>query len=130
MNKKFVVFATALAFVFSLAIAGGVAKANDKGPAEMVLKTAAAKKPAHFNHAKHQETFKCEECHHTKTADGKQGPYAEGAQQKCETCHNAEMMTDVKLADFKGAAHGLCKECHKKHKDTAPSKCEGCHPKK
>jgi len=131
MTKKLVMCAAALAFVFSMAIAGTCLA--DNGPAEMVLKTAEGKKPANFSHAKHQEKMKCADCHHIKGADGKQAPLPEGAAvQKCETCHNADM-ADPKLNSFKGAAHGLCKECHKKmaaEHPNAPTKCDGCHPKK
>lgn len=131
MSKKLIIIATAFAFVFSLAIAGGVTTASaDNGPADMVLQTGNAKKPANFPHAKHQENLKCADCHHTKTADGKRGPYAEGAQAKCVTCHNETDMPDnKKLNNFKGVGHAQCKGCHK---DMAkgPSKCTGCHPKK
>ena len=48
---------------------------------------------------------------------------------ECVACHNKEDMSDPKLNSFKLAAHGLCKECHKKNKDTAPTKCSGCHIK-
>ena len=131
MTKKLVMCAAALAFVFSMAIAGSCLA--DNGPAEMTLQTADAKKPAHFPHAEHQKNFKCTECHHTKDAAGKQIPLPEGAEvQKCETCHNHEM-ANPKLNSFKNAAHGLCKECHKKmaaEHPKAPTKCNGCHIKK
>lgn len=138
MNKKLLIFATAFAFVFSLAISGGVAKADedkgpadeDKGPAEMVLQTGNAKKPANFSHVKHQENYKCAECHHSKTDDGKKGEYKAGAQAKCVTCHNKDDMPDkLKLNNFKGVGHAQCKGCHKKEQK-GPSKCTGCHPKK
>lgn len=132
MSKKLLILTTAVAFVFSLALAGGAAMASDNGPAEMVLKTVAGKKPANFNHAKHQEKFKCGDCHHGKDDHGKQVPYADGqAVQKCDTCHNKEMMADVKINSFKGAAHANCKGCHKAHQEAgAPTKCTGCHPSK
>jgi predicted CXXCH cytochrome family protein len=133
MMRKTVFFATALAFVLSMALAAGLSFAADTGPAEITLQTEAAKKPAVFPHKKHQETIECATCHHTKTADGKQGPYVAGEEAKCETCHNATDMTDPKLNSLKGAGHELCKGCHKKEKaagKNAPTKCSGCHPKK
>jgi len=130
MFKKSVILTTAMIFILGMVLASGLAMAADAGPEEMVLKTAAAKKPANFPHKKHQEKFSCGDCHHGKTDDGKQAPYAEGqAVQKCASCHNAEM-ANPKLNSFKLAGHGNCKECHKKNKDTAPTKCGGCHPKK
>jgi hypothetical protein len=134
MMKKYVfavVFAVALVFAFNFAVVG-VSTANDTGPAEMVLKTAEAKKPATFPHAKHQkrEGMTCGECHHTKGADGKQAAYVEGqAIQKCTTCHNADMANE-KFNSFKKAAHGKCKACHKAKKaEGASTKCATCHPK-
>jgi hypothetical protein len=127
--KKTVLLATAFAFAFSMAVTAGISLAEDKGPAEMTLTTEAGKKPAVFNHAKHQATFECAECHHTKTADGKQGPFDAANIGKCESCHNASM-TDPKLASFKEVAHTNCKGCHKDKGEPAPTKCDGCHPKK
>lgn len=131
MKRKFIICATAFAFVFSLVIAGGICMAGDTGPEEMVLKTAEAKKPANFPHKKHQEKFECKECHHSKDAEGKQIPYAEGQEiGKCDSCHN-DSMADPKLNSFKNAAHANCKGCHKeKAAEGAPTKCDGCHPKK
>jgi hypothetical protein len=117
------------ALVLVLTVTNGVGIASDAGPAEMELKTAAAKKPAKFPHKKHQDSFGCGECHHTQT-DGKQSPYVEDMEiKKCITCHNKEDMSNPKLNTLKVAAHGLCKDCHKKNKDTAPTKCSGCHLK-
>jgi cytochrome c553 len=132
MFKKSVIFTTAIVFILGIVIAGGISIAGDSstGPEEMVLKTAAAKKPANFPHRKHQENFECATCHHNQSNDGKQTPYVEGQViQKCASCHNKDM-ANPKLNSFKLAGHGKCKECHKKNKDTAPTKCGGCHPKK
>jgi len=136
MQKKTLILIQILVFVFGLTIASGIGIASeeaalDTGPAEMVLKTAAAKKPAKFPHKKHQESFECGECHHAKTDDGVKYPYVEGMEiKKCITCHNKKDMSNPKLNHFKLVAHGLCKECHKKNKDSAPTKCSGCHIKK
>lgn len=128
MIKKSIIISIALVFVVGGFLAGN-ALAADKGPAEMTLKTAAGKKPAHFPHAKHQEKLGCGDCHHG-AADGKQVAYVDGQEiHKCEHCHNGEM-ANPKLKNFKGAAHANCKGCHQKHKDVAPTKCNGCHPKK
>ena len=130
MQKRFLVLITALVFGFGCLVAEGVGVASDTGPAEIELKTAAAKKPATFPHKKHQEAFACGDCHHSKTADGAKGEYEEGMEiKKCVTCHNKDNMPNPKLNSFKLASHGLCKECHKENKDTAPTKCSGCHLK-
>ena len=136
MQKKTLILIPLLVFVFGLIFASGMGIASDKepavdaGPAEMELKTAAAKKPAKFPHKKHQEAFECGECHHAKTDDGKQSPYVEGIKIKlCITCHNKDDMSNPQLNSAKLAGHGLCKECHKKNKDSAPTKCSGCHIK-
>jgi hypothetical protein len=131
MFKKSVIATTAMIFILGLVLASGIVTAGDAGPEEMVLKTSAAKKPANFPHKKHQEKFECGECHHSKTADGKQAAYAEGQKiEKCVACHNKDL-ANPKLNSFKLAGHGKCKECHKKKKaEGAPTKCGGCHPKK
>jgi len=127
MFKKLMTLALAASMTVCFALATS-ASANT-GPAEMVLKTAKAKKPAQFPHKKHQDMFKCEECHHTKGADGKQGPYVAGEEKPCESCHNSSIGNN-KLDSFKEVGHANCKECHKANKDKgAPTKCSGCHVK-
>jgi len=123
MAKKIVLCVAALAFVFS--VAAGISVAGNAGPAEIVMKTSAGKKPANFPHKKHQDMMKCDKCHHTKAADGKQGPYVAGQEGKCGTCH-----ADPK--DFKKVAHANCKGCHKAGYEgkNGPTKCAGCHVKK
>ncbi len=44
--------------------------------------------------------MECVECHHTMTADGKQGPYVAGEEKKCASCHN-DSMPNAKLNSFK-----------------------------
>ena len=136
MRKKTLTILPVLVFVFGMIVTSGIGIASDTeraiyhGPAEMVLKTATAKKTARFPHKKHQESFECGECHHYKTSEGKQFPYAEGMEiKKCITCHNKDDMSNPKLNNFKLIAHALCKECHKKNKDSAPTRCSGCHIK-
>jgi hypothetical protein len=111
----------------------GFALAEGKGPESVTLVDANSKKPkpAVFPHWKHQEKLKCEECHHTMTADGKQGPYEAGKEMKCAECHNSEklagkMKDKLDLATLKGAGHGNCLECHKANKN---AKCTVCHQK-
>ncbi len=129
MSKKSMICAAAFAMVFSFAVVGS-SIASDTGPAEMVLQTAAAKKPANFPHKKHQDMMPCAECHHTMTADGKQGPYEAGKEAKCESCHN-DTMANAKLNSFKNVAHERCKGCHKEgyNGKTGPTKCNECHVK-
>ena len=120
----------AVVFCFAM-LAAGASFAGNNGPEEITLQTAEAKKPAKFPHKKHQETIKCEECHHTMDAAGKKGPYVAGQEKKCETCHNKDFK-NPELNSWKGIGHARCKECHKemeKAGKNAPTKCTGCHTK-
>ena len=124
-------FACGLLFTTGLSLASDAGTAVDNGPAEIILQTAAAKKPAKFPHKKHQDAFECGDCHHAETDNGVKYSYVEGMEvKKCITCHNIDDMSNPKLNNFKLVAHGLCKECHKKNKPAAPTKCSGCHIKK
>jgi hypothetical protein len=132
--KKTLIYATAFAFMASVAFTG-VALATDKGPADMTLESTIDKatkaKPAIFPHAKHQETLKCGDCHHGKDADGKKTAYTEGmAIAKCESCHNKAAGMPKKLETFKAAAHANCKGCHKEQGKKELTKCKACHPAK
>ena len=122
MAKKIVLCVAALALAFSVAV--GVSVAGNAGPAEIVMKTSAGKKPANFPHKAHQDMMECATCHHTDDG-GKQGPYVAGKEAKCQSCH-----TDDK--DFKKKAHANCKGCHKAgfNGKNGPTKCAGCHVKK
>ena len=101
--KKSLIYAAAFAMMFTFSVGG--AMAEDKGPAEMTLKTAKGKKPAVFPHAAHQT----------------------GGKVTCDNCHKdldvKKMATDKNYAHKEG-----CKNCHKAMK--APKKCTTCHPKK
>lgn len=123
-SMKSTVIATA-AICFAV-MATGVSFAGGTGPEEITLQSAEAKKPAKFPHKKHQDKFKCEECHHTMSADSKKGPYVAGQEKKCESCHNKDFK-NVDLNSLKGVGHALCKECHKKK--GAPVSCTTCHTK-
>jgi len=115
--------------------------AVNTGPADITIDEG-GKKPAQFSHKKHQDAFKCAECHHQMAADGKLVPYVEGQEiKKCASCHNAtvlagKMKDKLALDTLKGAGHGNCVECHKAKKDEPAfkdkkiDKCETCHPKK
>jgi cytochrome c553 len=136
MQKKVLTLTQLLVFILSLALAGGMSiagkkeTATDTGPDEMILKTATARKAAKFPHRKHQKAFECGECHHSKSDDGTKYPYVDGMEiKKCVVCHNKDEMNNPKLNNFKLIAHALCKECHKKNKDKAPTRCSGCHIK-
>ena len=139
MVRKAIVSLVASAFLFGASVAVCVS-ADNKGPAEITL-GASGTKPAQFPHKAHQDKLKCAECHHGKTADGKQEPYKEGQEiKKCDTCHNATVLAGktkgaLKLDEMKGAGHGNCLECHKETakndaSKAALAKCETCHPKK
>ena len=130
--------AVLIALVFGLTIFAGMSLAQEKGPAEIVLKStvdpASKDKPAFFPHAVHQKQFDCGTCHHGKDADGKQVAYKEGQKiEKCDVCHNTKSGMNEKLNTFKKAAHARCKVCHKKlkkeGKKAGPTKCNGCHRK-
>ncbi len=104
-------------------------RAADTGPKDMELKSPSGKRTARFPHRKHQELNHCRECHHG-SKEGKITPYRENMQvEKCVACHNKNEMENPRFNSFKLAAHGLCKACHKKMKQTAPTKCSGCHIK-
>ncbi len=126
--RRTVVAAVMLLFAIMTA---GVSSAVNNGPEEIILQTPSATKPARFPHKKHQAMFKCEECHHTMTADGKKGPYVPGQEKKCESCHNKDFKNH-ELTSLKAVGHARCKECHKKMEaqgKPAPVKCTGCHIK-
>ena len=136
MKKKSLTLIKSLIFILGLVLAGGMTIAGDKetasdtGPDVIILKTAVAIKSAKFPHKKHQEAFECGECHHSKSDVGIKYPYVDGMEiKKCVVCHNKDDMNNPKLNNFKLIAHGLCKECHKRNKDKAPTKCSGCHIK-
>jgi len=130
MLKKISFPLTAIIICLILIGANSFSFAASTGPETMELKTAAGTKPARFSHNKHQKSFGCKECHHARTESNKQSPYVEGMEvKKCTACHNAEAMDNAKLNSFKLAAHNLCKECHKKYKESAPTRCTGCHIK-
>lgn len=98
--KKAIICGVAVAFLCVAGLAGMTMAADDKGPAEITLKTAEGKKPANFPHAKHQEKVECDKCH-------KDPNYTKGAWTK-------------------DSGHNLCKECHKAN--GADTKCGTCHP--
>ena len=139
--KTNTLYAVLAVLALGLCFTGVSFASDDKGPAEMTLESTIDKaKKAIFNHAKHQETMTCGDCHHSKDADGKQVAYVEGQKvEKCESCHNKAAGIDAakKLSTFKQAAHANCKACHKAKdkelgtpKDKALAKCTVCHPKK
>lgn len=141
MLKKVLVCSALSMFVLGGAVQSLLAT-SDPGPEEitMVYDKSKKPKPAIFPHKKHQEAFKCGECHHGM-ADGKRTDYAEGMEiQKCETCHTGDTLAGkklgkLKLDTIKGAGHGNCLACHKELAKADPGKkelkkCSTCHPKK
>lgn len=102
--KKVLIYGVTFAFICVTGFVG-VSMASDdmdKGPADITLQTADAKKPAQFPHAAHQERIECDKCH-------KDANFAAAG------------------AWTKDAGHALCKECHKEN--GASTKCGTCHPK-
>ncbi|MBW2506847.1 MAG: cytochrome c3 family protein [Deltaproteobacteria bacterium] len=94
------------------------------GPAEIVLQTESARKPADFPHRQHQETYSCTACHHARDEIM--------VIDKCANCHTKEI-SNAEVNSYKKAAHKLCKDCHKEvnvQGKNAPIKCSGCHTKK
>lgn len=103
---KKLVLCSSLVLVMGLGVCG-VTMAEDKGPAEIILQTAAAKKPATFPHAKHQGFMKCDDCHKDPNFP-------------------ADKAWDMK----KG--HAFCQDCHKNKEvngKKGPVKCTECHKK-
>lgn len=130
MSGKSLLLITVFFFILSTLMLNSQCRADDTGPVTMELQTDTNKKPALFPHKKHQKNFACKECHHTKNENGDKSSYFEGMEiKKCTFCHNSDDMPNPKLNSFKLAAHGLCKECHKQNRNTAPTKCSGCHIK-
>ena len=131
MTRKLIIASAIFVLAFGFAFTSISFAVHNVGPADMVLETDKHRKPAKFGHKKHQDMMECAQCHHTKTADGKKGPYVPGEEKKCVTCHNENMAND-KLNDFKNAAHALCRGCHKEgyKGKKGPNKCNDCHIKK
>lgn len=124
MAKKIVLCVAVLALVCGFS---AVSMAGE-GPENVSIDT--AKKggtTVAFPHWTHQAGNECAACHHSKNADGTQGPYITGQEAKCATCHDGSL-ANAKVATAKNAAHEKCKGCH-----TAvakgPTKCGDCHKK-
>ncbi len=123
--KVELVLKVAVIFFVSLFITGGAFGVEVSiGPAEIVLQTDSARKPADFPHRQHQEIYSCTACHHARDEIM--------VIDKCANCHTKEI-SNAEVNSYKKAAHKLCKDCHKEvnvqGKD-APIKCSGCHTKK
>ena len=95
--------------------------ASENGPEEMILKSKEnnKKEPVVFSHKSHQKMYECGICHHGQNGD-ENLEYKEGSTiSACVSCHNEEKLKGKKwglyrLDTIKGAAHGICLECHKK----------------
>ncbi len=107
-------------------------------PETITLDSCGDKQPAvTFSHAKHAETVKCAECHHTQpdlTAD------SGGEVQTCASCHkepeDPKTPTCSHMSPTKNAFHINCMGCHKDAvkkdaslKGKAPVTCKECHVK-
>jgi len=118
MKKLAILLAAFLAV--ALAFGPGMAAPPDKMVLKEIQKTKAA---VAFDHKGHGAKVKeCKTCHHQDEA---------GKEQKCSaaSCHGAK--AEGKKVDLKEAFHTQCKDCHKKDASKkAPTKCDGCHPKK
>lgn len=100
------------------------------GPAEIILKTSLARKPAFFPHRRHQSIYPCATCHHGKDSSGRRIQYnPETIINKCTTCHNPDM-PNMDLNGFKAIGHQLCRECHRTHQNITSAKCSTCHNRK
>ncbi len=130
MRKAFI-YGVTMAFLCVVGLAGISTAAVNTGPANIVLKTARAKKPAYFPHAEHQSRLKCGVCHHSKNAAGKQMPYFKGMKiQKCVVCHNKKAASmPENLSGFRDVAHARCKGCHRKTGNRTLTHCRTCHSK-
>ncbi|MDF1578680.1 MAG: cytochrome c3 family protein [Desulfobulbales bacterium] len=124
MTKKIVLCVAVLAMVCGFSAIG---MAGGEGPETVTIDT--AKKSGStvtFQHWAHQGRAECADCHHSKNADGSQGPYVAGAEAACKTCHDGSI-ADKSVATAKKAAHKKCKGCHKEK--NGPTKCGDCHKK-
>ena len=102
-----------------------------------------------FTHQKHTLDYKiaCGECHHDDKGQPLTNLKESDPVKKCFDCHNkpgelkgkeAKGLPDKELRAYHAnAVHDNCVGCHKKYnkenKDkgqSAPQKCEECHPKK
>lgn len=113
----------------SAAVDNGNSPMSSNGPAEMILKTSRARKPAYFPHQKHQDKYACDLCHHGMDSSGKLVKYtAETAIYTCISCHNPDM-PNAELNGFQAIGHQLCRECHRKNQDITSATCSTCHRK-
>lgn len=124
MKVELVLKIAVIFFIFLFITGGAFGVEVSIGPAEIVLQTESARKPADFPHRQHQETYSCTACHHARDEIM--------VIDKCANCHTKEI-SNAEVNSYKKAAHKLCKDCHKEvnvqGKD-APIKCSGCHTKK
>ena len=131
--KKFLVILSMVAVAVAMS---GVAYAQEKAPAVVILKGAPLG-GVKFEHAKHSkmEGVKCESCHHASKPEKP----SKTAHEKCQSCHTKAATAPMKTA-AQGAFHvamakgGLCVDCHAKaiaagKKAPAAGKCAECHKK-
>jgi len=140
--KKALIFGAALVLVCGAGLMSISAAQEDKGQEVVKITdgTDNSANPAYFPHRDHQDRLKdCAICHHGKSADNKQVPYADAEapkSRKCNTCHNKNadgISLDGKvpgISPIQRAGHGRCQGCHKDQKSTrgtALMACPTCH---
>jgi hypothetical protein len=131
MGKRLAILGLALATtLISVALFAATAK---ESPETIVIDDCASKQsPVTFPHKAHQELTQCVTCHHTQeglTAD------SDMEVKPCSACHlepeAAETPKCSQMSTRKNPFHIACVGCHKESgKDTAPTGCFDCHPKK
>ena len=115
-----------------LSVAGMAAVAGEV-PETITLDECMDKKAAvEFPHKAHFELTECTTCHHT--SEGLTADSDMSAVQTCGACHlEPEEETTPACSQMslkKNPYHIGCVGCHKESgKETAPTKCDECHPK-
>ena len=116
--------AVVIGFVSLIVVCSAFSLEVSIGPADIVLQTEEARKPADFPHRQHQDAYSCTACHHAKDEIM--------VIDKCANCHTKDI-SNADVNSYKKAAHKMCKDCHKKVNEAgmdAPIKCSGCHARK
>ncbi|GAB4256000.1 MAG: hypothetical protein Kow0092_01700 [Deferrisomatales bacterium] len=118
--RKLVVAVAVLVFTAGLGLGVAAAKDAPAGPVEVT--NFGKKAPVAFEHAKHKDVAKCEQCHHKGLDD-----------PKCGGCHTLKGEGDApKIKDaFHKKGKGACYACHfqKNPKVGKKLKCGDCHKK-
>jgi hypothetical protein len=126
-------FCQILSLIVIAVFTPGLAPAQEKGPATVVLKGYRLG-GVKFDHARHSAGgATCESCHHaSKPEKPSKGPH-----DKCQGCHTSTVEAPMKTVaqhafHAASAKGGLCIDCHAKQVAAgkkAPTKCPECHKK-